>query len=100
MPGHPARGELVEPRAKPLVLRQAQGRACVPPDAPLSGLGTSLVRAKCLDIPLVVSLSNHEPNRSSFDRLRTNECTNRRTHDARDWGLVWCVRNAWTSRSW
>src|SRR5881397_2329522 len=99
MPGHPARGELVEPRAKPLVLRQAQGRARVPPDAPRSGLGTSLVRAKCLDIPLVVSLSNHEPNRSSFDRLR-DERVYRRTHHARDWELVWCVRNAWTSRSW
>ena len=34
-----------------------------------------------LSNPLVVSLSNHEPDCSSFDRLRTSECTKPSVHD-------------------
>jgi hypothetical protein len=32
--------------------------------------GTGLTRASRLSVPLVVSVSNHEHNRSSFDKLR------------------------------
>jgi len=31
----------------------------------------------------VVSWSDHEPNGSSFDRLRTSECTDRQAHGGR-----------------
>ena len=43
-------------------------------------LEAGVVRANNQYIPLMVSLSNHEQKRSSFDRLRTSGVLKRQTH--------------------
>jgi len=46
-----------------------------------------VVRANDQYISLMVSLSNHEQKRSSFDRLRTSGVLNRPTHHASAFAL-------------